>query len=319
MSISNSLWCIKYRPSTIDQYAFSSIDHAELIAKIVETKNIPHLLLSGPPGTGKSSLALLLAKLCIDPDDYASDVLVINASDNNSVDDMREMIKNHITSFANGPYKLVILQEADYLTQNAQGILRDYMEVYESHARFILTCNALHKIDAAIKSRCQKLVIDTPDKKTVTVVVSKMLIAENVRIPVIDHIYDHIDQFYPDVRSIIQSLQQCSSTGALKPPSGSMVTSEITDAVLKGIRADAWMNMAKELPKLVPDYGWEDFFEIVYNNLELSPKFHAASPLWGEGILTICEYMVNSNCAKPAINGAAFCVQMDKHIKSIKG
>lgn len=314
-SAADRLWCLKYRPTEVKDYAFSSDSDRELTNKILSSKSIPHLLLSGPAGTGKSTLAFLLAKNCINVDDYDTDVLVINASDNNSVDDMRELIKNHITSFASGSYKLVILQEADYLTPNAQGILRDYMEVHEAHARFILTCNALHKIDKAIASRCQRLVVDTPDKKQVALIVANILVKENVKIPNVEMVYEHIDTFYPDVRSIIQSLQQNSSTGTLRPPSGSSLGQELRSTILTSLERDDWMGMAKSLPTIVPDYAWDEVYEIFYTNIDKSPSFNSTTNKWGDAILTICEYMVQNNCSKPAINGAAFCVQMSKMTK----
>lgn len=308
----DKIWCMKYRPSNVADYAFTSDSDKELVTNIISTKNIPHLLLSGPAGTGKSTLAFILAKTCINPDDYDTDVLVINASDNNSVDDMREMIKNHISSYASGAYKLVLLQEADYLTQNAQGILRDYMETFEEYARFILTCNHVHKIDPAIKSRCQKLTIDSPDRRQVVINLAKMLVAENIKVPSSDLIYEHMNAFYPDVRSIIQSLQQNSASGTLRPPSGSAVTDELKTVLVDSIKSDDWLKLARVLPTMVPDYLWDEIFEMVYKNLELSPSFNSSMPKWSEAIITICSYMVQNNCAKPAINGAAFCVEMSK-------
>ena len=160
----SKLWFEKYRPTTIEDYIFNSEIHKVAFSKIIKSKEIPHMALSGIQGTGKTAIAKILIASCIDPSVMDTDVLVINASDQNSVDNVRNEIKSHILSYGMGAYKVILLQEADYLSPAAQGILRDYMEEYEQSCRFILACNYKHKIMPAILSRCQQYDFKSPDR-----------------------------------------------------------------------------------------------------------------------------------------------------------
>ena len=151
------LWVEKYRPKTIDQYVFQDETLKAAVTKWLAEGNIPHLLLSGVQGAGKTSLSqILINEINIDE----TDVLMINASDENSVDTIREKIKGFISTWPMGDFKVVRLEEADYISLPAQGVLRSMIEDYSEVARFILTCNYENKIKPAIKSRCQHFRFD---------------------------------------------------------------------------------------------------------------------------------------------------------------
>jgi replication factor C small subunit len=152
MSQLETLWCEKYRPKVLSDYVFHDENQRQSFTKMVETKSIPHLLLSGIQGTGKTSISKILINEC---DIDETDVLIINASDENSVDIIRDKIKGFITTYAMGEFKIILLEESDYITPSGQAVLRVLMEEYADVSRFILTCNYENKIIPAIKSRCQ--------------------------------------------------------------------------------------------------------------------------------------------------------------------
>lgn len=213
MAISD-LWVEKYRPSTLNGYVFKDESQKRQIKKWIEEKSIPHLLLSGHAGIGKTTLArLLFNELNINP----LDVLEINASRTNSVDDVRDKILNFIRLMPFGDFRVVLLDEADYLTPNAQAALRGVMEQYHDTARFILTCNYPHKILPAIHSRCQGFHIASIDKTEFTARAAEILITEGV-IPDIDILDTYVKATYPDLRKCINTIQMNTSNGELMPP-----------------------------------------------------------------------------------------------------
>jgi replication factor C small subunit len=146
------LWTEKYRPSTIDNYVFRDDTQREQVRTWIESKTIPHLLFSGAAGVGKTTLAKILIN-SLGVNTY--DILEINASRDNNVETVREKIIGFVSTMPFGEFKVVLLDEADYLSPNAQAILRGVMETYASSARFILTCNYPNKVIPALHSRCQ--------------------------------------------------------------------------------------------------------------------------------------------------------------------
>jgi len=208
------LWVEKYRPKNIEGYVFRDEHQRKQVTTWIKDKSIPHLLLSGSAGIGKTTLAKILINE-IGIEDY--DVLEINASRTNSVEDVRDKITNFVSMIPFGPFKVVLLDEADYLSPNAQAALRGVMEEYHQTARFILTCNYPSRIIPAIHSRCQGFHVDRTDQTEYTARVATILVEENVDFDL--EILDlYVKVAYPDLRKCLQLVQQNSTEGKLLPP-----------------------------------------------------------------------------------------------------
>jgi replication factor C small subunit len=198
------LWVEKYRPKTVDGYVFRDDHQRNQINTWIKDKSIPHLLLSGAAGIGKTTLAkVLINELGIE--EY--DVLEINASRTNSVEDVRDKITNFVSMIPFGPFKVVLLDEADYLSPNAQAALRGVMEEYHATSRFILTCNYPNRIIPALHSRCQGFHVERTDQTEFIARVATILVEEGV-----DFDLDTLDMYvkvaYPDLRKCINLVQQ---------------------------------------------------------------------------------------------------------------
>ena len=204
----HSLWVEKYRPNKLEDY----VGNEHLKAKVegyLESGDVPHLLLYGKAGTGKTTLAKLIVN------SIECDYIIINASDENNVDTVRNKVKNFASSMGFKPFKIIIMDEFDYMTPNAQAILRNLMETFSKHCRFILTCNYVEKVIEPIQSRCQSFQIVPPTKKDVAIQMSKILKAENIEFDVKD-LVPIIDSAYPDIRKVINTCQLNSNKGKLK-------------------------------------------------------------------------------------------------------
>lgn len=205
------LWVEKYRPSTLDGYVFFDSTQKETIEYFIKDKSIPHLLFTGPAGTGKTTLAkILVNELNIDPYDF----LQVNASRDNGVDFLKTKIESFVSTIPFGDLKIVLLDEADYLSHNAQAILRGLMETYQSQARFILTANHSNKIIGPLKSRCQQIIIDKSDQTEFTSRAATILIKENIEFD-LDTLDSYVKATYPDLRSCLRLLQTNSLSGKL--------------------------------------------------------------------------------------------------------
>ena len=208
------LWTEKYRPNTVENYVFRDQSQKEQVQSWIDGKTIPHLLFSGAPGIGKTTLAkILINELQID----TYDVLEINASRENSVDVIRERISNFVATMPFGDLKIVLLDEADYISPNGQAALRGVMEQYATTARFILTCNYPNRVIPALHSRCQGFHIERIDQTEFTARVAQILIAEDVT-PDLDVLDTYVKATYPDLRKCINMVQMNSVNGELVPP-----------------------------------------------------------------------------------------------------
>jgi replication factor C small subunit len=204
----HSLWAEKYRPDVIDNYICND-QLRDIVKDFISRKDIPHLLFHGSAGTGKTTLAKILTK------NIPCDVMYVNASDNTGVDFVRDKIKPFASSMGFHELKVVILDEADYMSTNSQASLRNLMETYSKNTRFILTCNYVEKIIAPLISRSQVFRLEPPAMKDVAVYVKTILDSESIKYTMPD-IASVTKDLYPDVRKIVNFLQQSSTSGILK-------------------------------------------------------------------------------------------------------
>ena len=208
------LWVEKYRPKDLSGYVFRDDHQRKQIETWIKDQSIPHLIFSGSAGIGKTTLAkILVHQLGIE--DY--DVLEINASRTNSVDDVRDKITNFVQMIPFGPFKVVLLDEADYLSPNAQAALRGVMEEYHATSRFILTCNYPNRIIPAIHSRCQGFHVERTDQTEFTARVATILVEENVEFD-LKTLDSYVKVTYPDLRKCINMVQQNVSDDKLNAP-----------------------------------------------------------------------------------------------------
>jgi DNA polymerase III delta prime subunit len=241
----------------------------EQIEAWIKSKAIPHLLFSGAPGVGKTTLAkILINQLGID--EY--DLLEINASRENSVDTIREKITNFVQTMPFGDFKIVLLDEADYITPNGQAALRGVMETYHTTARFILTCNYPTRIIPALHSRCQGFHIERTDVVEFTARVATVLVTEGVEFE-LDTLDTYVKGTYPDLRKCLNTCQMNSTSGKLVTPSGNEGSSGDWKLSAVELFKEGRINEARKLMcSQVRPEEMEDVFRWLYDNLSLWGK-----------------------------------------------
>ena len=301
------LWTEKYRPTSIKDYVFKDQKQKKQIEKWLAEGALPHMLLSGAPGTGKTTLAkVLLNELAIDP----FDIKEVNASQDNGVDYIRDSITRFAETMGYGEIKYILLDEADYLSVNAQAVLRNTMERYASSVRFILTCNYPHKIIPAIQSRTEtgRMHIDKLDRDEFTLRICNILIAEGIDFDM-DIVDTMVQASYPDLRRGISLIQANSFDGKLQLPDSSESVSDYKIDMIALFKAGRYKEARTVICTQATPEEYEDIYRFMYQNLEI----------WGDDemkqnkcILAIREGLVDhTSCADIEINLSATLCQLE--------
>ena len=249
--MSHSLWVEKYRPMDLSTYVGN--EHLKEKVKVyLESEDVPHLLLFGKAGTGKTTLAKIVVN------NIDCDYMYINASDENKVDDVRNKIKTFASSVGFKSLKVINLDECDYLTPNAQAALRNLMETFSKHCRFILTCNYVERIIDPIQSRCQSYKVVPPSKKEVAQQMVNILTQENCKFE-LDDIALIVNAGYPDIRRVINSAQRQIVDGKLKIDTSSVIQNNYKLQLLEMLSSGTKLN---DIRQLIADNSISDYSEL---------------------------------------------------------
>ena len=299
--MNNSLWVEKYRPTTLDTYIGN--DHLKSKVRVyLESGDLPHLLLYGKAGTGKTTLAKLLVN------NIECDHLYINASDENNVDTVRTKVKNFASTIGFKDFKIIILDECDYITPNAQAALRNLMETFSRHCRFILTCNYVERIIDPIQSRCQLFEIIPPSKTEVAQRLNEILEEEEISYELRD-LKILIDSNYPDIRRTINSAQRNVVNLQLKLDTISIIQNDYKLKLLEILKIEDKKNAFKNIRQLLADNQVRDFadlFRLLYDEVDTYGKGHIA-----ECILVIAKYeLSDGQVIDKEINAMAMIIEL---------
>ena len=279
-NIKHSLWVEKYRPNTLQTYIGN--DHLKSkVSVYLESGDVPHLLLFGRAGTGKTTLAKLIVN------NIDCDYLYINASDENSVDVVREKVKNFASTLGFKDMKVIILDECDYITPNAQAALRNLMETFSKNCRFILTCNYVERIIDPIQSRCQAFQIIPPDRKEVAQHLANILDNENVNYD-IKNIATIVNGGYPDIRRVINGAQRQVVNNELVIDENTSTQNDYKLQVLDILKTQDKKNSFQNIRQLLADSKVSDFsdlFRLLFDTIDDWATGHIA-----ECILILSKY-----------------------------
>tara|TARA_Y100001963_G_scaffold108400_1_gene149853 strand:+ start:2207 stop:3112 length:906 start_codon:yes stop_codon:yes gene_type:complete len=299
----HSLWVEKYRPTDLSTYIGN--DHLKDKVKVyLESGDVPHLLLYGRAGTGKTTLAKIVVN------NIDCDYMYINASDENNIDTVRNKMKTFASSVGFKDLKVIILDECDYLTPNAQAALRNLMETFSKHCRFILTCNYVERIIDPIQSRCQSFKVVPPSKKEVAQQMVKILKDENTDFE-LDDVALIVNAGYPDIRRVINSAQRQVVGGKLKVDVNSVIQNDYKIQLLERLINKSGLNDIRQLiaDNSITDYS--ELYKLLYDEVDTYCNGKVA-----ESILAISEGQYQDvNVVDKEINFMATIVKLMRIVK----
>lgn len=294
----NTLWVEKFRPGTLEGY----VGNEHIIEKVkiyLKSGDVPHLLFYGNAGTGKTTLAKIIAN------NVDADVMYVNASDENNIETVRTKIKNFASTVGFRQWKIVILDEADYMTPNGQAALRNLMETFSKTTRFILTCNYIEKIIDPIQSRCQTFAITPPSKKEVAKRIVDILNELQVKYNMED-VATIINAGYPDIRRVLNSCQRQVIDSNLIIDKASLVQANYMTKVLDILKSEQSVKDSfANIRQIIADSKVQDFtalYKFLFDELDNYAKGHL-----GPVILILAEAQYQD----------AFAVDKELHVMSM--
>jgi replication factor C small subunit len=304
------LWVEKYRPKSVEGYVFKDNAQRKQVQSWITDGGIPHLLFSGSPGTGKTTLAkVLINDLGVED----ADVLQINASRDNGV----ELIRKKITAFSEtmpwGNFKVILLDEADHISPEGQAALRGVMEQYHTVVRFILTCNYPNRIIPAIHSRCQGFHITKLDQTDFTVRVAEILAENSVDFDIAT-LDNYVKATYPDLRKTINTVQMAVVDDKLtvlddESEAGGEWKLKMVALFREGKRREA----RKTITANARSDEYEEIFQFLYRNLEF---FGETEDQQDQAVVVIRNGMVkHTQVADPEINLSATMIELEQITK----
>lgn len=299
------LWVEAYRPKTTADYVWRDADQRKQVETWVKDKSIPHILLSGSPGVGKTTLArILINELEIN----AFDILELNASRERGIDIIRDRVTNFACTAPFGRFKIVLMDEADYMTQDAQAVLRGVMEMYSDNCRFILTCNYPNKIMPALHSRTQGFHMEKIDHTEFTARCATILVHENIEFD-LDVLDSYVSASYPDLRKCINSLQMASVDGTLMSPKSAATSTSDFKLKMVDLFKSGYILEARQLAcSSVRVDEINELFRWMYDNLHLWAKTQTGRD---KAILKIRDGIINHSLVDdPEINLAATLIEL---------
>ncbi len=253
MSKEHSLWVEKYRPNTLSNYVGNE-NIKKSISQYLDQNDIQNLIFYGPAGTGKTTLAKLIVK------NLDCDYLYINASDERGIETIRDKVSGFASTASFKPLKVIILDEADFLTIQAQASLRNIIETFSRTTRFIMTCNYIERVIDPLQSRCQTLKVIPPSKQDIVYHVMDILKNEKLGMGA-DDLKLVINQHYPDIRKVLNTLQVSSVDGdTIMVDKTTLVSSSYMRKVLKELTNDN--PKFNSIRQIIADANVQDFEEL---------------------------------------------------------
>jgi len=262
----NSLLVEKYRPSKLENYVGNE-NIKKSISKYLEQNDIQNLIFYGPAGTGKTTLAKLIIK------NLDCDHIYINASDERGIETIRDKVSGFASVASFKPLKVVILDEADFLTIQAQASLRNIIETFSRTTRFIMTCNFVERIIDPLQSRCQVLKIVPPSKKDVAKHLNWICNKESITHEIND-LVPLVNQYYPDLRKCINTIQLSTQDNTLKLDKSILVSSNYIDKVITELSKGNKVSSFNTIRQIIADANVDDFDELFRALYDRSSEYY---------------------------------------------
>jgi len=283
----SNIWYEKYQPKDLEEFIFANESDEKLFNSFADNKDIPNLLISGIQGTGKSSMvAILINELGINK----FDTKIINGSSKTGVDNIRNSVEGFAKTLGTGKFKVVVFEEAEELSLQAQKALRMIIDNAPETVKWIFTSNYPDKIIPALHSRLQHVHITQLDYESIVERVLEIMVSESVEFTKEEDIYTHIDAYTPDLRKIITSIQQHSMSGTLQP---------LTERSAGSNGFDEWEQLWKDVPDkddvmhLIPQLDLssvDKYYRVMYESITGVSK-----ELNEDAIVTIADHLYKSN------------------------